>query len=213
SRYVDGIMIRTDLHSKVVELAKTATVPVINGLSDLYHPCQALADFFTIYEREKKLEKVKLAYVGDGNNMVHSLLIGAAMLGMDIAVACPKSYQPDSHVSARAFQISSQTGSKITVTTDINLAVEGAHYLYTDVWTSMGMEKEASRRRRAFADYKITRKVLRKCADRCAVMHCLPAHRGEEIDDDVIDSDCSIVFDQAENRLHVQKALLCALMN
>lgn len=212
SRYVDGIMIRTDLHSKVVELARTATVPVINGLSDLFHPCQALADFFTIYEREKKLEKVKLAYVGDGNNMVHSLLVGAAMLGMDISVACPRGYQPDSQVSALAFQISSRTGSKLMVTTDINLAVEGAHYLYTDVWTSMGMEKEAARRRKAFADYKITRKVLRKCADRCAVMHCLPAHRGEEIDDDVIDSECSIVFDQAENRLHVQKALMCALM-
>ncbi len=212
SRYVDGIMIRTDRHSKVEELAKNATVPVINGLSDTYHPCQALADFFTIYEREKRLEKIKLAYVGDGNNMAHSLLIGAAMLGMDISVACPRGYQPDSRISAQAFSISSGTGSKVTVTTDIGLAVEGADYLYTDVWTSMGMEKEAVRRRKAFAGYRITRKILSKCSDRCAVMHCLPAHRGEEIDDDVIDSECSIVFDQAENRLHVQKALVCALM-
>ncbi len=213
SRYVDGIMIRTYSHDKVTELAQKATVPVINGLTDLFHPCQALADFFTIYERHNSFKNLKLAYVGDGNNVAHSLLLGAALLGMNIAVASPRGYQPDSHVVARAFQLSSQSGSKIDVTTDINLAVENANYLYTDVWVSMGQEKEAGRRKKAFSAYKITQKTLHRCAENCRIMHCLPAHRGEEIEAAVIDSDRSIIFDQAENRLHVQKALMVALMS
>jgi ornithine carbamoyltransferase len=196
----------------VIELARAATVPVINGLTDFFHPCQALSDFYTIYEREPGFKNRKLAYVGDGNNVAHSLLQGAAILGMNIAVASPRGYQPDSHVAAQAFQLSSQSGSKIEVTTDINLAVENANYLYTDVWVSMGQEREAGRRKKDFAKYKITQKTLQRCAENCRVMHCLPAHREEEIEAAVLDSDRSIVFDQAENRLHVQKALLCALI-
>lgn len=212
SRYVDGIMIRTFSQDKITELARNASVPVINGLTDVYHPCQALSDFFTIFEREKKFKDIKLAYLGDGNNMAHSLILGASILGINISVASPKGYLPNNNIVAKAFQISSSTGAKINITTDINIAVENANYLYTDVWTSMGQEKEAKKRRKDFGKYRITRKILQKCADTCCVMHCLPAHRGEEIDADVLDSDRSIVFEQAENRLHVQKALLCALM-
>ncbi len=212
SRYADGIMIRTFSHDKVIELARNADIPVINGLSDLFHPCQALSDLFTIYEREPGFAGRKLAYVGDGNNVAHSLMLCSAMLGMDIAVATPKNYQPDREVVSMAFRLCAESGSHVTVTTDIKMAVENADYLYTDVWTSMGQEREAEKRRRVFRDYKITRALLSKCADGCRVMHCLPAHRGEEIEDEVLDSDVAIVFDQAENRLHVQKALLCALM-
>jgi ornithine carbamoyltransferase len=212
SRYVDAIMIRTYSHSKVTELARNSSVPVINGLSDMFHPCQALSDFYTVYEREGGFKNRKLAYVGDGNNMAHSLVLGAALLGMDISIASPKGYQPDTRVVESAFQLSAASGAKIEVTTDINLAVESANYLYTDVWVSMGQEKEAGRRKKVFSDFRVTRKVLHRCADNCCVMHCLPAHRDEEIESAVLDSERSIVFDQAENRLHVQKALMCALM-
>ncbi len=212
SRYVDAIMIRTYSHNKVIELARNASVPVINGLSDMFHPCQALSDFFTVYEREGRFKNRKLAYVGDGNNVAHSLVLGAALLGMDISIASPKGYQPDTRVVETAFQLSAASGAKIEVTTDINLAVENAHYLYTDVWVSMGQEKEAGRRKKVFSGFRVTRKVLHRCADNCRVMHCLPAHRDEEIESAVLDSERSIVLDQAENRLHVQKALMCALM-
>jgi len=212
SRYLDGIMIRCYAHSTAVELALNATIPVINGLTDIFHPCQALADFFTIYEHNKTFKNVKLAFVGDGNNVAQSLMLTAAMLGVDFALACPKGYYPKKEVVEQAFSIASKSGSVITLTSDISMAVENATYLYTDVWVSMGQEKEASRRKRDFAKYKITKKILDKCAPECKVMHCLPAHRGEEITDEVIDSPHSIVLDQAENRLHVQKAILCALM-
>jgi ornithine carbamoyltransferase len=212
SRYVNGIMIRTDLHQKVIDLAREADIPVINGLTDSSHPCQALTDFFTIFEREKKLEGVKLAYLGDGNNVANSLLLCAATLGVDISIACPARYMPDSSVIDRAKKLARSSGSAITITPDIDEAVKGAGYIYTDVWTSMGQEKEYMKRKKIFARYRITREVLKKCAPGCKVMHWLPAHRGAEIDADVIDSDDSIVFDQAENRLHVQKALMCALM-
>lgn len=212
SRYVDGIMIRTFSHSMIIELAKYADVPVINGLTDLYHPCQSLSDFYTIYEREKNFSSVKIAYIGDGNNVANSLLLGAALVGADISVACPRNYMPDKGVVERAFYLSSESGSNINITADINLAVDNADYLYTDVWTSMGQEKEANKRRKAFSKYRITRKLLNKCSENCRVMHCLPAHRGEEINDDIINSESSIIFDQAENRLHLQKALLCCLM-
>jgi ornithine carbamoyltransferase len=212
SRYVDGIMVRTYSQETIKELAANSNIPVINGLSDQFHPCQALADYFTIYEREKDLSGRKLAYVGDGNNVAHSLLLGASILGTSIAVASPAGFMPDSGVVATAKSIARTTGAVITITSNIDSAVEGSNYLYTDVWTSMGKEKEAAVRRKAFRGYRITRKMLNMCAPGCAVMHCLPAHRGEEIDADVIDSDRSIVFDQAENRLHIQKSLLCALM-
>lgn len=211
SRYVDGIMIRAFKQEMVAELARYADIPVINGLTDLYHPCQALSDLFTIYEREKNL-KVKLSYIGDGNNVAHSLLLCASLLGVDISIASPKGYLPDTNIVERAFLLSKESGSTVNITTDIDLAVENANYIYTDVWVSMGQEKEAGKRRRALSKYKISSKLLNKCTDNCLVMHCLPAHRGEEIDDDVMDSDKSIIFDQAENRLHLQKGLLCALM-
>lgn len=212
SRYVDAIMIRAYSHNTVIELSEYADVPVINGLSDLYHPCQGLTDLFTIYEREKKLPNTKIAYVGDGNNVAHSLLLTAALTGIDIAVASPRGYSPSKDVVERAFNLSTETDSQVNVTTDINLAVDGANYIYTDVWVSMGQEKQAAKRRKALSKYKITRKVLDKCAPDCKVMHCLPAHRGEEIDEDVLESDQSIVFEQAENRMHLQKALLCSLL-
>ncbi|MBP8987985.1 MAG: ornithine carbamoyltransferase [Spirochaetes bacterium] len=212
SRYLDGIIIRCYAHTTALELAENATIPVINGLTDTFHPCQALADFYTIYERNKNFKNEKLAFVGDGNNVAQSLMLTAAMLGVNFALACPKGYYPAKNVVEMAFSIASKSGSVITLTGDIAMAVEQATYLYTDVWVSMGQEKEASRRRKDFAKYKITMKILDKCAPNCKVMHCLPAHRGEEITDEVIDSPQSIVLDQAENRLHVQKAILCALM-
>lgn len=212
SRYLDGIMIRCYAHATAIELAQNSTIPVINGLTDMFHPCQALADFFTIYESNRNFKNVKLAFVGDGNNVAQSLMLTAAMLGVDFALACPKGYYPKKEVVEQAFSIASKSGSVITLTSDIALAVENATHLYTDVWVSMGQEKEASRRKKDFAKYKITKKILDKCAPDCKVMHCLPAHRGEEITDDVIDSPQSIVLDQAENRMHVQKAILCTLM-
>lgn len=213
SRYVDGIMIRTDDHQKVTDLAREATIPVINGLTDSFHPCQALTDYFTIYERNRDLKNIKMAYVGDGNNVANSLLLCAAILGSKISVATPKKYQPDIAVVEKAYQISSLSGAEITITSDIKAAVRDANYLYTDVWISMGQEKETARRKKDFAGFKITLDLVKKSAPGCKVMHCLPAHRGEEIDANVIDSPHSIVFDQAENRLHVQKSIMCALMS
>ena len=212
SRYVDAVMIRTFSHSNVEALAENADIPVINGLSDTTHPCQALADFFTIYERIEDLTKVKLFYIGDGNNVANSLILGAAILGMDIALACPEVYFPDKEVLKKANQLSRYSGAKITVTTDIDKAAQNSNFIYTDVWVSMGQEKELKKKKKILAKYKISEEVLGKCAPGCLVMHCLPAHRGEEIDSSVMDSDKSIIFDQAENRLHVQKAILCALM-
>jgi ornithine carbamoyltransferase len=212
SRYVDGIMIRTFSHDNVIELAKSATVPVINGLSDEHHPCQALADFFTIYEREKKFKGVTLAYVGDGNNVANSLIQCAAILGANIAIACPKQYEPDSYVVDDARKIAAKSGSSVLITRDPEAAVKNANYIYTDVWISMGEEKKAAAKKKALAKYKITKELLNKGRADSKVMHCLPAHRNEEIDGDVLDSGRSIVFDEAENRLHVQKAVMCALM-
>ena len=212
SRYVDGIMIRTDAHNKVTELAEEADVPVINGLSDFEHPCQTLADFFTMYERNKKLEKQNLVYIGDSNNVANSLLLGAAILGINITIVSPKKYLPDNKVIEEARKFAKSSGTIITVSSNIASSVQNADYLYTDVWISMGQEKEASKRKKDLANFKISSKLMRQCPPYCKVMHCLPAHRGEEIDSDVMDSDSSIIFEQAENRLHVQKALLCALM-
>lgn len=212
SRYVDGIMIRTFSHDNVVELARSATVPVINGLSDEHHPCQALADFFTIYEREKKFKGVNLAYVGDGNNVAHSLIQCAAILGVNITLACPAQYEPDPEIVEDARQAASRSGSTVEITRDPEKAVSDAHYIYTDVWISMGEEKKAAAKKKALARYKITKELLSKGRADSKVMHCLPAHRNEEIEADVLDSGRAIVFDEAENRLHVQKAVMCALM-
>lgn len=213
SRFNDGIMIRTFEHEKVVELGKHADIPVINGLTDSYHPCQALTDFFTIYERNKNLDNIKLTYIGDGNNMANSLLLTSAILGADISIASPKSYSPDKDVVSKGMEIAALTGSKIEITDNIEDAVNGADYLYTDVWASMGQEKEAQKRKKAFSKFSISMDLVEKTGKETLVLHCLPAHRGEEISAEVMDSDKSIVFDQAENRLHCQKAIMCALMS
>ena len=212
SRYVNGIMARVFAHAHVEELARYATVPVINGLSDYVHPCQILSDLFTIHEKRGKLEGLKLAYVGDGNNVSHSLLFGAALTGMHIAVATPPEYEPSSEAVRRAREIAAETGSEITLTHDPYVAVADADIIYTDVWASMGQEAERERRLQVFPPYQVNAQLVARARPDVMVMHCLPAHRGEEITDEVIDGPHSIVFDQAENRLHAQKAILVELM-
>jgi ornithine carbamoyltransferase len=201
SRYLDGIVARTFSHRQAEELARNATVPVINGLSDLHHPCQALGDLFTMEEKLKKLTAIRLGYVGDGNNVCHSLLEACALLGVQMRVATPRGYEPSRTISP-----------KILLTHDPVEAVRGANIVYTDVWTSMGQEKERHRRLRAFRGFQVNRSLMRQAAPGALFMHCLPAHRGEEVTDEVIDSPRSIVYDQAENRLHVQKAILLFLL-
>lgn len=213
SRYVDGIVIRAYFHEDVKKLAEYADVPVINGLTDFEHPCQALADLFTIYEKKKRLNGLKLAFIGDGNNnMATSLIFGCAKVGMDIAVASPKGYQPKKEIINIALRDSILNNSKIIVTEDVKEAAEDADVIYTDVWTSMGQEREAEERKKAFYGYQVNEKLLKMAKKDVIVMHCLPAHRGEEITDEVIDGPNSVVFDQAENRLHVQKAILISIM-
>lgn len=212
SRYLDGIMIRTFGHDKVVDLARYATVPVINGLSDLAHPCQVLADYQTLYEHKGKLQGLKLAYVGDGNNMAHSLMIGGAKLGVHVSVASPEGYEPDSQIVADAQEIAKATGAVIEVVRDPKAAVQGADAIYTDVWASMGFEEEQKIREEAFRNYQVDEQLARYAKPDYVFMHCLPAHRGEEVSEGVIDGPHSIIFDQAENRLHAQKALMAALM-
>ncbi len=212
SRYVDGIVLRTFEHKNCLDMASVATVPVINGLSDFSHPCQALADLFTIKENLKNLKSITLAYVGDGNNVCNSLLFAAAKTGMHLSVATPKGYAPDVEVVKQALVIAQDTGSHIKITEDPFIAVKGAHVVYTDVWASMGQEEEINKRKIIFKDFQINAKLLINAAPGVLVMHCLPAHRGEEITDEVMDSKNSVVFDQAENRMHVQKAILIKLL-
>lgn len=211
-RWVDGIMARTFAHATVEMLAANARVPVINGLSDREHPSQTLADLMTIRERVGEVEGVRIAWVGDGNNVCHSLLLGAAKLGGQVAVATPPAYAPDAAVVARAQKIAGETGGRITVGTDPTAAVRGAQVIYTDVWVSMGQEAERTARLAAFAGFQVTAGLVEAAAPGAVVLHCLPAHRGEEIDADVLDGPHSAVFDQAENRLHAQKALLSLLL-
>lgn len=213
SRFVDGIMIRTFSHESVIELAKYASIPVINGLTDLLHPCQALTDLFTIQEKMKVLKGRKMVYVGDGNNMAHSLMYAAAKVGMNMVCACPKGYQPDPKVLAESQEDAVHTGCTITVEEDVMKAVKGADVLYTDTWASMGQEEEHDARKKIFAPYQINAELLAAARPEAIVMHCLPAYRGEEITDDVIEGPQSVVFDQAENRLHVQKAIMALLMS
>ncbi len=213
SRFVDGIMIRTFSHAAVKELADYATVPVINGLTDLLHPCQALTDMFTIMEYKDVLKGRKLVYVGDGNNMAHSLMFACAKVGMNMVCASPKGYQPDPQVVAKAKMDAAITGATITVQEDMFDAVKGADVLYTDVWTSMGEEAEREKRMKDLHDYQINQELLSAARPDAMVLHCLPAHRGEEITDEVIEGPQSAVFDQAENRLHVQKAIMALLMS
>ncbi len=213
SRYVDGMVIRTFEHKEIEDFARYATIPVINGLSDWSHPCQVLSDMFTIVEKRKKLKGLKVAYIGDGsNNMATSWIFGAAKTGMHLAVATPDGYPPDAKTMKLCKEMSTP-GSVLEVSHDPQRAAAGADVLYTDVWVSMGQEKDEQQRLDTFAPYQINRRLLEKAKPGCLVMHCLPAHRGQEITDDVLESRQSIVFDQAENRLHVQKAILKLLLS
>ena len=218
SRYADGILIRTFEHKKVIDLAKSASVPVINGLSDLLHPCQALTDVFTIRE-EKGLEGakkdgkgLKVAYIGDGNNVCHSLMFACAKVGINLTIAVPVGYEPDEEIVKMAFSDAKTAGIQIDILNDPIMAAKNADVIYTDVWTSMGQEAESKKRKADFEKFQINKELVKLAKPDFIFMHCLPAHRGEEVTDEVVDSTNSVVFDQAENRLHVQKAILTMLL-
>ncbi len=213
SRYVDGIMYRAYKSENARELARHATVPVINGLDDKEHPCQIIADLLTAQEHKGDLKGKKLAYVGDGNNVCNSLLVGCAILGMHMSAGVPEGYEPDAHLLAEARRIADGTSGQIEVVQDPFAAVRHADILYTDVWVSMGMEKEREERERIFLPYQVNEKLVGAARPDVSVMHCLPAHRGLEITDEVVDGPHSIVFDEAENRLHAQKAILVRLLS
>ena len=213
SRFVDGIMARVFAHQDVLDLAKHGSVPVINGLSDLLHPCQALADYFTLRERRGSLERLKVAYVGDGNNVCHELMIAAVKLGMSFACASPRGYEPNQLIVKAAARDAQRARVPVpVVSADPMAAVAGADVVYTDVWTSMGQEEESQARAEAFQGYAVTAETMAAAAPDALFMHCLPAHRGEEVAAEVIDGPQSVVFDEAENRLHTQKALLMLLL-
>ncbi|MDI6917043.1 MAG: ornithine carbamoyltransferase [Thermoplasmatales archaeon] len=209
SRFVDAIMYRAFDHKMMLELADNATVPVINGLDDIEHPCQIIADLLTIKEKKKDFKKLKLAYVGDGNNVCNSLLLGAAIVGMNISVGCPKGYEPNKEILEKAKSIAK---SKIEILENPFDAVKNADIIYTDVWVSMGDESEKEKREKTFLPYQLNQKLVGNAKRDCIVMHCLPAHRGKEITHEVVDGKNSVVFDQAENRLHAQKAVMVKLM-
>jgi ornithine carbamoyltransferase len=211
-RMVNGIMIRTFGHDILLDLARHASIPVINGLTDFEHPCQAMADFLTIIEHGKGIRKAKLSYIGDGNNVVHSLMLLAAKLGAHMVIATPESHCPDAGVVARAQVLAGLSGGSIVLTPDPVEAARDADMIYTDTWASMGQEAEAEARRRIFRPYQVNRTLFSHAREDAIFMHCLPAHRGEEVTDEVIDSENSVVFDEAENRLHVQKAIMHELL-
>jgi ornithine carbamoyltransferase len=212
SRYVDGIVLRTFAHQTVSDMAAYADVPVINGLSDYSHPCQALADLFTIREKFGTFKNVTLAYIGDGNNVCNSLISVCAKIGVHLNIATPKGYEPDRGVMRMAQVIANQSGSRVRLFGNAQAAARGADVLYTDVWASMGQESEAKKRKKDFKAFQLNSKLAGVSNKGVLIMHCLPAHRGEEISDDCIDGKNSIVFDEAENRLHVQKAVLVKLL-
>jgi ornithine carbamoyltransferase len=211
-RWVHVIVLRTYAHETVEGMAEHASIPVINALSNVEHPCQALADYFTLQERFGDLKKVTLAYVGDGNNVAHSLMLTAATLGSRVRIATPKGYEPDADIVFCARAIADQTGASIEVMNDARAAVSGADAIYTDAWASMGWEHEAAQRAKVFLRYQVNEKLVAAAAPHAVFMHCMPAHRGQEITDEVMDSQQSVVFDQAENRMHVQKAILLLLL-
>jgi ornithine carbamoyltransferase len=212
SRYVDGIMARTFAHKTVTDLAEYASVPVINGLTDLCHPCQSMADYFTAWEKFGHLAGRKLAYVGDGNNMAHSLMYAAPKVGMHISVATPAGYAPDPQVIAQASAAAAAAGTRMHITNSMEEAIRDADIVETDVWASMGQESEADQRRRDFAGWMVDPRHMGLAKKDALFLHCLPAHRGEEVSADVIDGPQSVIYDEAENRLHVQKAIMVALM-
>lgn len=211
-RYLDGIMIRTFAHSDVVELAEEASIPVINALTDLLHPCQVLADLMTAYEHKGKLEGLKLAYIGDGNNMAHSLMYGCAKAGMDCAIATPPDYTCNEEVVENAKADFRVSGKNLVLTNDPVEAIKDADVVYTDTWVSMGQESEKAQRQRIFMPYQVNKELFSKAKDDAIFMHCLPAYRGFEVTEDVIDGPNSVIFDEAENRLHAQKAVMVTLM-
>jgi ornithine carbamoyltransferase len=208
SRWVDLIVVRTFAQPTIEEMARYASVPVINALTDLYHPCQVLADCMTLLEYKGRLDGLKIAFIGDGNNMVHSWIQAAEKIPFKFAVACPAGYEPNKQIENRALR----RGAKIAVTQSVTEAVRGADVIYTDVWASMGQEWDAATRLKAFQDYQVNSRVVKMAKEDAVVMHCLPAHRGQEITDEVIEGPQSIVFDQAENRLHAQKAVMAWLL-
>jgi len=210
-RWVDGAMLRTFSHALVEDLARCAEIPVINGLTDLLHPCQALADYMTLEEVKGRLDGLRLAYVGDGNNVAHSLMNGGARLGVSVTVITPEGYEPDAGVVEAARRAAADTGATIEVRHDLD-ALEGADAVYTDVWASMGQEDDAENRRRIFRPYQVNERVMERAGKEAAFMHCLPAHRGDEVTDAVADSPQSVIFEQAENRLHAQKSVLLHLL-
>ena len=211
-RWVDGIMIRTFAHQIILDLAEACRIPVINALSDLLHPCQAMADFFTLKEKKGSLSGLRLAYVGDGNNVCHSLMFASAKSGVRMSVAAPAGYEPNPDIIRLAAADGKETGYELRLTTNPADAVVGADAVYTDVWASMGQEAEKEKKARIFASYQVTKELMSRARPDTLFMHCLPAHRGEEVSSEVIDSPNSVVFDQAENRLHVQKVILMLLM-
>jgi ornithine carbamoyltransferase len=209
---LNGIVARTYKHEVIEELARYSSIPIINGLSDLAHPCQALSDIFTIEEKFGTLDRITICYIGDGNNVLNSLMFIAAKLGIDMRVATPKGYAPNADIVKDARSLASKSGSCLDISNDPKKAAKDADVLYTDVWISMGQEKEAAKRIRAFKRFQLDDKIARLAKKTHVVMHCLPAHRGQEITDSVLDSRYSIVYDQAENRMHVQKAILLKLL-
>lgn len=213
SRYVDSLMIRTYSHDLVEEFAHHATVPVINGLTDLQHPTQVLADLLTILEYKGKLSGIKLCYIGDGNNnMTHSLMEGAAKVGMHISIACPKGYMPNQEITAKAREVAKEAGSTVVITNNPEEAIKDADVIVTDVWTSMGQEEETAIRLKAFQSFQVNEELCKHAKSDYIFLHCLPAHRGEEVTTEIIDGPHSVVFDEAENRLHAQKAILKVLL-
>ena len=212
SRYLSGIMIRTFDHQDVIDLARFGSIPVINGLTDLHHPCQVLTDLFTILEKRRTLKGLKLAYIGDGNNMAHSLLHGCSKVGMDITIASPGGYMPLKEIVDESMVNAKYMGSKIVITEDPVAAVKDVDIIYTDVWASMGQESEAADRRKKFIKYQVNSELVKNAKDDYIFMHCLPAHRGDEATSEICDSPNSVIFDEAENRLHVQKAIMALVM-
>lgn len=212
SRYVDGIMIRTFAQRDVDELAQYASVPVINGLTDDHHPCQVMADLQTVKEQFGSFKGRKLTYVGDGNNMAHSLMIGCAHVGMDVAIACPENFQPKTEFVQAAEELARKNGSSVLVTSNVEAGVQNASVIYTDVWASMGQEAEAEARRAHFRSYQVNSQLLSKAASDVIVLHCLPAHRDEEITHEVLEKYADVIFEQAENRMHAQKAVMAAIL-